>query len=130
MATGKQKVCLIVIDGWGVSSESEGNAIRAAATPVMDDLAKRGGQYCTLNASGLSVGLPAGLMGNSEVGHLNIGAGRVLYQDIVRINMDVEKKTIKDNEFFKEACESAKKNSGGRLHLLGLISDGGVHAHI
>lgn len=85
-------VCLIVIDGWGVSDEVHGNAIHNAETPVMDGLAKNEGQYVTLDASGLSVGLPAGLMGNSEVGHLNIGAGRVIYQDIVRINLDCESK--------------------------------------
>ena len=86
------KVCLIVIDGWGVSHEKEGNAIANADTPVMDAMARSEGQYLTLDASGLSVGLPEGLMGNSEVGHLNIGAGRVIYQDIVRINLDVKSK--------------------------------------
>lgn len=85
-----KKVCLIVIDGWGISNDRNGNAIANAETPVMDDLSKSPGQYVTLDASGLAVGLPAGLMGNSEVGHLNIGAGRVMYQDIVRINMDVD----------------------------------------
>lgn len=85
-------ICLIVIDGWGVSDVVNGNAIANAETPVMDGLTKNDGQYLTLDASGLSVGLPAGLMGNSEVGHLNIGAGRVIYQDIVRINLDVESK--------------------------------------
>lgn len=124
------KVCLIVIDGWGISDEVKGNAILAADTPIMDGLAKNDGQYLTLDASGLSVGLPDGLMGNSEVGHLNIGAGRVMYQDIVRINMDVKSKKIKDNPTFVAACDRAKTVSGGRLHLLGLISDGGVHAHI
>jgi len=83
-----------VIDGWGVTNELEGNAIANAQTPVMDQLAKADGQYVTLDASGLSVGLPDGLMGNSEVGHLNIGAGRVIYQDIVRINLDVQKKVF------------------------------------
>lgn len=94
MASSKPEnpVCLIVIDGWGVSEEVKGNAIANAETPVMDGLANNEGQYVTLDASGLSVGLPAGLMGNSEVGHLNIGAGRVIYQDIVRINLDVESK--------------------------------------
>lgn len=86
------RVCLIVIDGWGVSDEKNGNAILNADTPVMDKLATVKEQYLTLDASGLAVGLPAGLMGNSEVGHLNIGAGRVIYQDIVRINLDVESK--------------------------------------
>ena len=88
----KNNVCLIVIDGWGISDIQHGNAIANADTPVMDSLAKNTDQYVTLDASGLAVGLPAGLMGNSEVGHLNIGAGRVIYQDIVRINLDVEKK--------------------------------------
>lgn len=82
------KVCLIVIDGWGVSIEQKGNAIANAQTPVMNKLAQEPGKYLTLDASGESVGLPAGLMGNSEVGHLNIGAGRVMYQDILRINKD------------------------------------------
>jgi 2,3-bisphosphoglycerate-independent phosphoglycerate mutase len=86
------KVCLIVIDGWGVSNVLEGNAIANADTPVMDQMAKAEGLYLTLDASGLAVGLPSGLMGNSEVGHLNIGAGRVIYQDIVRINLDVDNK--------------------------------------
>lgn len=90
----KNKVCLIVIDGWGISDNQHGNAIANAETPVMDSLAKNGDQFVTLDASGLAVGLPAGLMGNSEVGHLNIGAGRVIYQDIVRINLDVAKKVI------------------------------------
>lgn len=122
-------VCLIVIDGWGISEETDGNAIHHAKTPVMDALAKRPGQYTTLDASGLSVGLPDGLMGNSEVGHMNIGAGRVIYQDIVRINLDVVSKDIHKNPNFVDACETAKKGTG-RLHLLGLVSDGGVHAHI
>ncbi|XP_053202501.1 2,3-bisphosphoglycerate-independent phosphoglycerate mutase-like [Panonychus citri] len=124
------KVCLIVIDGWGISDEVKGNAILAADTPVMDSLAKVEGQYVTLDASGTSVGLPEGLMGNSEVGHLNIGAGRVMYQDIVRINMDVKSKKIRENPSFVDACNRSKTISGGRLHLLGLISDGGVHGHI
>lgn len=120
-------VCLIVIDGWGISEENDGNAIYHAKTTVMDALAQ--GQYCTLDASGLSVGLPDGLMGNSEVGHMNIGAGRVIYQDIVRINLDVKNKAIQKNENFVNACNTAKGGTG-RLHLLGLVSDGGVHAHI
>lgn len=124
------RVCLIVIDGWGISEEVKGNAIKNAKTPVMDRLATQADQYVTLDASGLSVGLPDGLMGNSEVGHLNIGAGRVIYQDIVRINMDVKENKIKDNPQFIDACKRAISTSSGRLHLLGLISDGGVHGHI
>lgn len=123
-----KKVCLIVIDGWGISEDTEGNAIHYAKTPVMDELCSGPG-YTTLSAHGLSVGLPDGLMGNSEVGHLNIGAGRVVYQDIVRINMTVKNKTFGQNETFLDACNRAK-NGNGRLHFLGLVSDGGVHAHI
>lgn len=122
-------VCLIVIDGWGLSNDHHGNAILNAKTPVMDEMAKAEGQYLTLEASGLAVGLPAGLMGNSEVGHLNIGAGRIIYQDIVRINLDVDNGAIKNNEHFVIACNRAK-NTNGRLHLLGLGSDGGVHSHL
>ncbi|XP_065071687.1 2,3-bisphosphoglycerate-independent phosphoglycerate mutase-like [Rhopilema esculentum] len=123
-----QKVCLIVIDGWGMSDVTEGNAIHHGKTPVMNGLCQGDG-YTTLDASGLSVGLPAGLMGNSEVGHLNIGAGRVVYQDIVRINMTSENKEFQKNEFFAKACAGAKAGNG-RLHFLGLVSDGGVHSHI
>ncbi|GBN20352.1 2,3-bisphosphoglycerate-independent phosphoglycerate mutase [Araneus ventricosus] len=122
-------VCLVVIDGWGISDIEEGNAIANANTPVMDELARSPGQYVTLDASGLSVGLPEGLMGNSEVGHMNIGCGRVIYQDIVRINMDVRNKKLVENPNFVECCNNAKSGTG-RLHLLGLVSDGGVHAHI
>jgi len=124
----QNKVCLIVIDGWGISEQTEGNAIHHANTPVMDELCSGDG-YTTLDASGLSVGLPDGLMGNSEVGHLNIGAGRVIYQDIVRINMCIENKDLLNNVHFVNACERAKTGNG-RLHLLGLVSDGGVHSHM
>lgn len=123
------KVCLIVIDGWGISEEKNGNAILNASTPVMSKLSQVKGKYVTLDASGEAVGLPAGLMGNSEVGHLNIGAGRVMYQDILRINKDCRSGNIANNPYFVEACQRAIKN-GGRLHLLGLVSDGGVHGHI
>ncbi|XP_055353937.1 2,3-bisphosphoglycerate-independent phosphoglycerate mutase-like [Paramacrobiotus metropolitanus] len=123
------KVCLIVIDGWGLSDEQNGNAIAHAQTPVMTALSQDKERFLTLDASGLAVGLPKGLMGNSEVGHLNIGAGRPVFQDIVRINLDMENKKLGANPRFLEACENAKKN-GGRLHLLGLVSDGGVHSHI
>ncbi|XP_031567339.1 2,3-bisphosphoglycerate-independent phosphoglycerate mutase-like [Actinia tenebrosa] len=130
MAEVKNKVCLIVIDGWGISEKTEGNAIYHAETPVMDSFAAgKDCAYATLDASGLSVGLPDGLMGNSEVGHLNIGAGRVVYQDIVRINMAVEQRKLSTNKALAAAAERAKK-SNGRFHFLGLISDGGVHSHI
>lgn len=123
------KVCLIVIDGWGLSDEKKGNAILNAKCPNMDKMSQAKGKFVTLDASGEAVGLPAGLMGNSEVGHLNIGAGRVMYQDILRINKDCRSGNVVNNPFFVEACQRAIKN-GGRLHLLGLVSDGGVHGHI
>ncbi|KAI7868587.1 2,3-bisphosphoglycerate-independent phosphoglycerate mutase [Spinellus fusiger] len=126
----KEKTCLICIDGWGVSGEenSRGDAIRNAETPVMDYLAKEY-PYTTISAHGLNVGLPDGLMGNSEVGHLNIGAGRVVYQDIVRIDLSMKENKFGTLENIKGAFENAKAGNG-RLHFLGLVSDGGVHAHI
>ncbi|KXN70766.1 phosphoglycerate mutase, 2,3-bisphosphoglycerate-independent [Conidiobolus coronatus NRRL 28638] len=126
----KEKVCLVVIDGWGISANesSKGDAIRNGETPVMDDL-RENGPYTEISAHGTDVGLPEGLMGNSEVGHLNIGAGRVVYQDIVRIDLALKKKEFGKIQNIKNSFERAKSGNG-RLHLLGLISDGGVHAHI
>eukprot|EP00116_Pleurobrachia_bachei_P002179 sb/3462441/ len=118
------KVCLVVIDGWGLSENKEGNAIEAAETPIMDELSR--GKAVSLAAHGRSVGLPDGLMGNSEVGHLNIGAGRVVYQDIMRINLAFETLSIVTNE----QLVAAAKRPAKKFHLLGLVSDGGVHAHI
>jgi len=119
---------LIILDGWGINSKQEGNAIALATTPVYDSLINDF-PHTILDASGESVGLPDGQMGNSEVGHLNIGAGRVVYQDLTMIN-----KSIKDGEFYKNPVflETFRKvqSSSGRLHLLGLLSDGGVHSHI
>jgi 2,3-bisphosphoglycerate-independent phosphoglycerate mutase len=126
----KQRVCLVVIDGWGISSNPDptGDAIRNANTPVMDGF-KEKYPYTQLSAHGLSVGLPDGLMGNSEVGHLNIGAGRVVYQDIVRIDLALKNKQFGQTENIRRCFERAKASTG-RLHLLGLVSDGGVHSHI
>ena len=124
-----EKVCLVVIDGWGISEVSEGNAIKNAETPVMDQLCTPGPGYVTLNASGLAVGLPEGLMGNSEVGHLNLGSGRPVFQDIVRINLTCEKNDLGKQENVLKAFDICRSGSG-RLHLLGLVSDGGVHSHI
>ena len=107
------KVCLVVIDGWGLSENKEGNAIEAADTPVMDELSR--GKAVSLAAHGRSVGLPDGLMGNSEVGHLNIGAGRVVYQDIMRINLAFETLTIETNE----QLVTAAKRPAKKFHLLG-----------
>lgn len=123
----QNSVCLIVIDGWGISPEQKGNAIMNAKTPVMDKLCS--GNWEQLEAHGLHVGLVEGLMGNSEVGHLNIGAGRVIYQDIIRINMAVANDTLVKNEALINAGKRSI-NENGRFHLLGLVSDGGVHSHI
>ena len=122
------KVCLIAIDGWGVSESKEGNAAFTADTPTFDKFWKEG-LHCRLDASGYSVGLPDGVMGNSEVGHLTMGAGRVQFQDLVRINKSVSENTLKDNETLQAMFSNAKSTSG-RLHFLGLVSDGGVHSHI
>jgi 2,3-bisphosphoglycerate-independent phosphoglycerate mutase len=123
-----------VIDGWGIpgaSSRKDGDAILAAETPVMDDFASSSNTaqgYTELQASSLAVGLPKGLMGNSEVGHLNIGAGRVVWQDVVRIDQSLERGEFEKVDKIARACKQAKEGNG-RLHLLGLISDGGVHSH-
>ncbi|KAH6907883.1 phosphoglycerate mutase [Coprinopsis sp. MPI-PUGE-AT-0042] len=126
----KNKVCLIVHDGWGIAAKEgiDGNAIEAGTTANMDTIAKEH-SFRSIRAHGTAVGLNEGLMGNSEVGHLNIGAGRVVWQDIVRIDVSIKKKTFHKNPTILEACKRAKEGSG-RLHLPGLISDGGVHSHI
>lgn len=124
----------VVIDGWGIpTSESKGDAITNAKAPVMsgfaDPKSTTAQGFTELDASSLAVGLPEGLMGNSEVGHLNIGAGRVVWQDSVRIDQ-----TLKNNELNKVdsivKSFTRAKEGNGRLHLLGLISDGGVHSNI
>ena len=122
----RQPVVLVVLDGWGYRVEREGNAIALAETPNWDRLWSRAPRTL-LNASGLAVGLPEGQMGNSEVGHLNLGAGRVVMQDLVRINRAIESGAFFDNPAFVEACEIARR-SRGTLHLMGLIGAGGVHA--
>lgn len=117
-----------MIDGWGIPSEESpknGDAIAAAETPVMDELSKSATGFTELDASSLAVGLPEGLMGNSEVGHLNIGAGRVVWQDVVRIDQTIKKGELGQNDVIKSTFERAK-NGNGRLHLCGLISHGGV----
>ena len=123
----KKPVVLMVLDGYGISEKTEGNAIALADTPVMDRLMAEC-PYVKGNASGEAVGLPEGQMGNSEVGHMNIGAGRIIYQELTRIT-----KAIKDGDFFEnkemlDAIENCKKNNSD-LHLWGLLSDGGVHSH-
>eukprot|EP01083_Nonionella_stella_P138347 421003_1 len=123
------KVCLVSIDGWGLAPPSNGNAVTTALTPNMDALAENADQYAQLHASGLHVGLPKGVMGNSEVGHLTMGAGRAKFQDLVRINCSIEDGSFFTNKVLLNAFERARTSSG-RLHLLGLVSDGGVHSHI
>ena len=119
-------VALIVLDGWGYRAQTEGNAIALANTPTWDALWKRSSRTL-LDASGLRVGLPAGQMGNSEVGHLNLGAGRVVMQDLVRISSAITDGSFYTNPALTAACRQVK-NNGGTLHLLGLIGSGGVHA--
>ncbi|KAK5108649.1 hypothetical protein LTR62_008140 [Meristemomyces frigidus] len=136
MVQVKQKVALICIDGWGIPSSTSpksGNAILNAETPWMDEFAKKDSKitqgYTELEASSLAVGLPEGLMGNSEVGHLNIGAGRVVWQDVVRIDQTIKKGELNKVDNIVKSFTHAKEGNG-RLHLLGLVSDGGVHSHI
>ena len=124
----KKPVVLCIMDGFGIREESNGNAIHAAKTPNLTNLFNNN-PFTTIGASGLDVGLPDGQMGNSEVGHTNIGAGRVVYQMLVKIS-----KSIQDGDFFeidalKGAIENCKNNDSA-LHLIGLLSDGGVHSHI
>ncbi len=121
-------VVLIIMDGWGYRKEKLGNAILHAKTPTFDRL-DREFPPTLLQASGLEVGLPEGQMGNSEVGHLNIGAGRVVYQELPRISNSIKDGSLFSNRVLLNAMEHAKRN-GSSLHLMGLLSDGGVHSHI
>lgn len=124
----KNLVMLTILDGWGLSSSTVGNAIRMANTPNYDYLEKTF-PYTTLGASGEDVGLPEGQMGNSEVGHLNIGAGRVVYQSLTRVNISVKKKELDKMPAIHQAFDNALKRNK-KLHIMGLLSDGGVHSHI
>lgn len=119
---------LCILDGFALREEREGNAIRQANTPNLD---RYWNEYphATLGASGESVGLPDGQMGNSEVGHLNIGAGRIVYQDLTRVSKAIEDGSFFENDVFLKAIDHVKRNNS-RLHLYGLLSDGGVHSHI
>lgn len=121
-------VTLIILDGWGLSKNKFGNAIVSAGTPNLDKLKKRYA-YTTLKASGEAVGLPKGQMGNSEVGHLTLGAGRTIFQDLVKIDKEIESENFFKNPQILKAISHAKENSSA-LHIMGLISDGGVHSHI
>lgn len=119
---------LIVLDGWGINQRKEGNAQALAKMPFVDKIFKEY-PHSKLETSGLSVGLPEGQMGNSEVGHLTMGAGRVVYQELTRIDREIETKNFFKNKTLLEAMSAVKK-SGGAFHLMGLVSDGGVHSHI
>ncbi len=120
-------LALIVLDGWGLAPAGPGNAISQADTPVFDGLWDRY-PHTTLSASGRDVGLPDGQMGNSEVGHLNLGAGSVVMQDLTRIDDAIADGSFFENPALKAACEAARRGPRGRLHLMGLVSDGGVHS--
>src|SRR6478672_11798393 len=115
----KRPVVLVVLDGWGYRESREGNAIKLSRTPTWDALWKRESRTL-LDASGLAVGLPEGQMGNSEVGHLNLGAGRVVMQDLVRIGEAISDRSFFENPVFLNACDHAKR-TGGTVHLVGLI---------
>lgn len=122
-----KKVALLILDGWGHGNDSKSNAMQNADTSFVDSLYKNY-PNAELLTDGEQVGLPAGQMGNSEVGHLNIGAGRVVYQDLVKINHAVKNDTFKDNKTLNEAFAYAKDNNKS-VHFMGLVSDGGIHAH-
>ena len=120
-------VLLCILDGWGERASSDDNAIVAAQTPVMDRL-KKSNPFAVLEASETFVGLPSGQMGNSEVGHMNLGAGRVVLQDLPRIDQAIADGTLGQSPKLKDFTQRLKK-TGGTAHLLGLISPGGVHSH-
>ncbi|KIH76169.1 phosphoglyceromutase [Geoalkalibacter ferrihydriticus DSM 17813] len=126
-ATAKRPVALVILDGWGINPQCEQNAVCMARTPRLDEFFETY-PHTRIGASGMDVGLPDGQMGNSEVGHLNLGAGRVVYQDFTRIS-----KSIADGDFFTNPAFTGAlgkiRESGGKLHLIGLLSDGGVHSH-
>jgi 2,3-bisphosphoglycerate-independent phosphoglycerate mutase len=120
-------LALVILDGWGLAEPGPGNAISLAETPVFDRL-WAGFPHTQLSAQGSDVGLPDGQMGNSEVGHLNLGAGAIVKQDLARIDDAIADGSFFENEALLAACERARKSPRGRLHLLGLLSDGGVHS--
>ena len=123
-----KRVLLMILDGWGISPDPAVSAIAKAQTPFVDSLSKDAA-HNVLHTDGMHVGLPEGQMGNSEVGHVNLGAGRVVYQDLAKINMAVEQNTLKDERVLKNAFAYANENDKA-VHFVGLVSDGGVHAHI
>lgn len=121
-------VTLIILDGFGIGKQNSSNAIYKAGTPNLDKLKTRY-SYSKLKASGKAVGLPRGQMGNSEVGHLTLGGGRIVMQDLAKIDLDIKQGRFKSNPQLALACSHAKQNNSA-LHIMGLLSDGGVHSHI
>ena len=124
----KKPVVLMILDGYGLNEKTEANAVALADTPVMDKL-KKEYPYVKGYASGMAVGLPDGQMGNSEVGHLNMGAGRIVYQELTRITKEIQDGDFFKNEALLKAMDNCRKNESS-LHVMGLLSDGGVHSHI
>ena len=124
----KKPVVLMILDGYGLNDKCEANAVCEGKTPVMDQLMSQC-PFVKGQASGMAVGLPEGQMGNSEVGHLNMGAGRIVYQELTRITKSIQDGDFFENKAFMAAVENCKKNDSA-LHMFGLVSDGGVHSHI
>ena len=123
----KKLMMLMILDGYGINENEKGNAVKLANTPNIDKLMKTC-PTTTIYTSGLKVGLPEGQMGNSEVGHTNIGAGRIVYQDLTKITKSIEDGDFFSNEVLTKAIENCKKYNSN-LHVMGLLSDGGVHSH-
>ena len=123
----KKPVVLMILDGYGLNEKKEGNAVALASTPVMDKLMAEC-PFVRGNASGMAVGLPDGQMGNSEVGHLNMGAGRIVYQELTRITKEIQDGTFFENPALMDAVNNCKQKDSA-LHMFGLLSDGGVHSH-
>ena len=122
------KLVLIILDGWGIRKSKKGNSVLLAKTPNFSKLLKEN-PHCGLEAAEEAVGLPKGYMGNSEVGHLNIGSGRIVKQEVTLINESIQKGAFFKNKILLSIIKKIKK-TGGRLHLMGLLSDSGIHSHI
>ncbi|MFC7357680.1 2,3-bisphosphoglycerate-independent phosphoglycerate mutase [Jejudonia soesokkakensis] len=123
-----KKVVLLILDGWGVTQNNEVSAVAQANTPFIDSLYSKY-PHAEILTHGMHVGLPEGQMGNSEVGHMNLGAGRIVYQDLAKVNLAIENNTLKDEQVLKDAFSYAKQHNKN-IHFLGLVSNGGVHSHI
>ena len=124
----KKLVMLAILDGWGINEREDGNAVKLAKTPNLDSIMKQY-PHTIMHTSGLNVGLPDGQMGTSEVGHMNIGAGRIVYQDLAKITKSIQDGDFFENEAFLKAVKNCKEHNSD-MHLMGLTSDGGVHTHI